>query len=696
LSSSVNQNTNNSPPCEVTLPPNSVNSPVTVTLTINNTGQADLNVNIVGGDILTSGLVNCTSGGAVTFGSVFVPAGGTTNFVVGCVAVSCPGTNITAVVQGTAVASKSIPCVLDVSGNAITTAPSQCSECVNCQIAPPCIQVSKLIACGPCGSNPGSLSYGPTATGVAGTNNPAFCYQIVATNCGTITLTNVQISDPTLGLTITLPTNLPPGTATAPIFQGASYGVGTVTNTVTATGQSQATGETVTTNASAVAIVVPASVTCSLSLSSSLNVNTNGSGACPVTLPNGTTNAPVTVTITINNTGQADLDVNIIGGNVLTSVLFDCDFLTNITFGTVFVPAGGTTNFVLGCVDVSCPGTNITAVVQGTAVASKSIPCVLDLNGNAITTAPSQCSECVNCAAAISCRVTGGGTLQPGALDTNCVVLTTVLFDDEQCAGSVLDHISHGGQLGAPFDQQDCGQILGNPCIRGQWQHNRHYQGTGNPKDTINVDFHSFNANNGPLKGVFDTLECACLGCCNNGTFIGSSIANALCNPDDHKICGPEPRPAPANAIIFTGLGVFSPADCGASGKSQPDRWFVFRVYIEDRSEPGGLFPKGGTEPADVYCFQAWDTGITVVKHSDASNVATAFRRCLSADSCAFINSISTSSNTGVAPGTLPSSTVCDVPADINDCGPLYSGNHQIHPSTGATCTTTTPLQIIP
>jgi hypothetical protein len=260
----------------------------------------------------------------------------------------------------------------------------------------------------------------------------------------------------------------------------------------------------------------------------------------------------------------------------------------------------------------------------------------------------------------------------------------------------VLDHISHGGQLGAPFDQQDCGQILGNPCIRGQWQHNRHYQGTGNPKDTINVDFHSFNANNGPLKGVFDTLECACLGCCNNGTFIGSSIANALCNPDDHKICGPEPRPAPANAIIFTGLGVFSPADCGASGKSQPDRWFVFRVYIEDRSEPGGLFPKGGTEPADVYCFQAWDTGITVVKHSDASNVATAFRRCLAADSCAFIKSISTSSNTGVAPGTLPSSTVCDVPADINDCGPLYSGNHQIHPSTGATCTTTTPLQIIP
>jgi hypothetical protein len=33
--------------------------------------------------------------------------------------------------------------------------------------------------------------------------------------------------------------------------------------------------------------------------------------------------------------------------------------------------------------------------------------------------------------------------------------------------------------------------------------------------------------------------------------------------------------------------------------------------------------------------------------------------------------------------------------ADINDCGPLYDGNQQIHPSTGATCTATTPLTII-
>jgi hypothetical protein len=403
LSSSVNQNTNNSPPCEVTLPANSVNSPVTVKLAINNTGQADLNVSIIGGNILTSGLVNCTGGAAVTFGTVFVPAGGTTNFVVGCVSVSCPGTNISAVVQGTAVASKTVPCVLDVSGNAITTAPSSCSQCVNCLVAPPCIQVSKLIACGPCGSSPAGLSYGPTATAVAGTNNPAFCYQIVVTNCGGITLTNVRISDPTLGLTITLPTNLPPGTATAPIFHGASYPVGTVTNTVTATGQSQATGQSTSSQASAVAIVVPARVTCSVSLSSSLNVNSNGSGGCSVTLPAGTVNAPIMVTITINNTGQADLNVNIVGGNILTSSVFDCNFLTNVVFGTVFVPAGQTVVTNIGCVNVSCPGGTISVQVQGTAVASASIPCVLDTFGNVIKTAVSSCQDCVNCETGAGC-----------------------------------------------------------------------------------------------------------------------------------------------------------------------------------------------------------------------------------------------------------------------------------------------------
>jgi hypothetical protein len=37
--------------------------------------------------------------------------------------------------------------------------------------------------------------------------------------------------------------------------------------------------------------------------------------------------------------------------------------------------------------------------------------------------------------------------------------------------------------------------------------------------------------------------------------------------------------------------------------------------------------------------------------------------------------------------GTLPSPAVNGLTADIQDCGPLASGNEQIHPATNATCT---------
>jgi hypothetical protein len=150
-----------------------------------------------------------------------------------------------------------------------------------------------------------------------------------------------------------------------------------------------------------------------------------------------------------------------------------------------------------------------------------------------------------------------------------------------------------------------------------------------------------------------------------------------LCNPDDHKICGPEPRPAPANAIIFTGVGFLR--TCVASngkgnGGSQP---VLFRVYIEDRSEPGGQFPRGGKAPADIYSFQAWAiTG----QYDSAANIA--LRQQLATDSCAFIKSYTQ--------GSLPNANVLGAPL-INDSGALHTGNQQIHPSTSATCTTPTP-----
>jgi hypothetical protein len=289
----------------------------------------------------------------------------------------------------------------------------------------------------------------------------------------------------------------------------------------------------------------------------------------------------------------------------------------------------------------------------------------------------------VDCAKAVECRVTGGGVLSPDNTDQSCILMVTTLSPSVNGTGLTLEKVTHGGQLGAPFSDRDCGEILGNPCIRGQWQHVRHYQGRGHPRDTVTA-FHS----NTP-KGQFDTLMCACLGCCDpvSGGFIPPSSGGkfkkfALCNPEDHRICGPMPRPAPANAIIFTGIGSMTPASDNGLDKKNA-QWVVFRVYIEDRSEPGGNKPNGAIDPSDVYCFQAWYTGISVSKKPDYSTIMSAFRQTLGGDSCAFLDAL----GTGELPiGSLPNTTVGGLPADIVDQGPLYSGNQQIHPATGADC----------
>jgi hypothetical protein len=275
-------------------------------------------------------------------------------------------------------------------------------------------------------------------------------------------------------------------------------------------------------------------------------------------------------------------------------------------------------------------------------------------------------------------RVTGGGTLVPDTVDQSCIQVGTTIFPLTTAEGLVIDRITHGGSLGVPFGQRDCGEVLGNRCIRGQWQHTRHYQGTAHPRDVFDFSFHSLTP-----KGAFDSLNWACLGCCDptSGAFIPPATVGGLCNPDDREICGPQPRPAPANAIIFSGIGKVSPTDDSGPGRSP--ELVVFRVYIEDRSEPGGFYPEGAIEPADVYCFQAWKTGIKVAKKQDLSTISAAFRAALGLANCEFLDDL----EFGEIPiGQLPSPTVNGVTADIQDCGPLYNGNLQIQPATAAVC----------
>ena len=275
-------------------------------------------------------------------------------------------------------------------------------------------------------------------------------------------------------------------------------------------------------------------------------------------------------------------------------------------------------------------------------------------------------------------RVTGGGTLRPEVVDQSCIQVSTTIFPLVLGNGLEVRHISHGGSLGAPFSQEDCGEILGNRCIRGQWQHTRHYQGTAHPRDVIDMSFQGTTS-----KGTFDSLQWACLGCCDpaSGAFIPPVSVGSLCNADDDKVCGPQPGHAAANAIIFSGIGTLKPTD--DSGPKQGE-YVVYRVYVEDRSEPGGFYPEGAVEPADIYCFQAWKTGIKTVKKPDFTTIATAFRAALGGANCTFLAQL----ESGALPiGTLPSPTVNGVTADVQDCGPLYNGNEQIHKATGATCT---------
>jgi len=559
----------------------------------------------------------------------------------------------------------------------------------------PQIAVLKEVACATA-NGCSDASFSKSATGVKGATCPAFCYRITVSNPGapnTVPLANITVSDTDLtaaqladcntALAVYTAQNpLPPGQSATACVVGPVEHCDDVHNTVTATGASSFdTTQTITATDTADVHVVPISVTCTVTLSSSLdldNVADNGH----VTLPADQQNAPISITVHVHNPSTVPLSVSVTdlpAGLVLCS-----DDTTPAPAPTpIDVPANGDGTIELGCLLVSCPaGANISITVVGTAVASETAPCIYTTTGAAVTTAPSTCTADVTCAAPASCRVTGGGVLIPGETQTSgCTPATPSITTQAQgptCNGIQAVKITHGGQLGAPYSQPTCGlptpvvttanALTGNPCIRGQWEHVRHYQGKANPQTTVSVDnFHS----NTP-KGIFDSLQCACLPCCENPSE-GTTTDGSLCNPDDKKICGPQPRPAPANAIIFSGIGYISTCDTANQKGKGGRQAVIFRVYIEDRSEPGGNFPGGAKAPADVYCFQAW----AITGQIDSTQTI-ADRNTVAQDNCTFLNTYTQ--------GALPNSTLLGTPI-INDCGTLHTGNQQIHPSTAATCT---------
>ena len=254
-------------------------------------------------------------------------------------------------------------------------------------------------------------------------------------------------------------------------------------------------------------------------------------------------------------------------------------------------------------------------------------------DANGACTVDSSCSVEVDCIE-VFCRTTGGGRQDPSATTHLQVRSGSSLVDDTS-----VKFTTHGGQMRGrqtiPHSAADINLSNGSTNICGQWQHVRH-------------------ANNGRLQsfhtgGIFDSLRCACLACDSLTPLPNGEV----CNPED-RVCGPEPRRANANAIAVTGVGKM------ALKPGQKDTDVVFRIYVEDRGEPGGS-PFGHPEdPPDVYCIQIW-----IVNPS--ASVGLGLRASIS---CLLGKDL---------PAGIP------VP-DISDCGDLSRGNHQLHPVKNLNC----------
>jgi len=240
------------------------------------------------------------------------------------------------------------------------------------------------------------------------------------------------------------------------------------------------------------------------------------------------------------------------------------------------------------------------------------------------------------------CRVTGGSNKQTNSYQSDCI--TTPL----------PTNLSHGGQVGAAFTVETPFSP-NNPCISGEWQHNRHLNGNS----LVGVLHASGNGN----EHQFDSLLCACLPCPENPGAIG--VVGETCNPGD-RVCGPEPRRAPANKICFSGVGDYTFTQGNKTVKA------VFRVDISDHGE--GNSP-ANPAPLDRYRIRIWVLDPACGRNPDPnSSEAMAIRYAASADPNQ-IAVLATTENLKV-----------NIQPDIDDGGNMTQGNHQIHPETGATC----------
>jgi hypothetical protein len=412
-----------------------------------------------------------------------------------------------------------------------------------------------------------------------------------------------------------------------------------------------ATGASVSASTNAVAVVVPANIACRklVSVNGSTPVATYNAQDCTVA-----TNVMIWYAA-VTNTGSTAL-TNIVITELGTGPdLLPCGAVNTRLTGTL-LPGQGSALIAL-CTNVyGCVDTNIDNSIRVTAqVSGDSSNCTFNVNGtNILVTSECRASVTLCCEQqALGCRVTGGGRQD----------------EPDVCPDNVR-YVTHGGQVGAPVGNSNCvvtlNNIIGNPCIHGRWTHVRHDKGG------LQGNFHA---------RYFDTLACTCLGTnlASSGLWDEGTSEDGRCNPGD-RIAGPEPRKAPANKIVFTGVGDWA----DPNGRREP-RSVLFRVDIEDRSEPGGYHPGGAKDPADRYRIRIWVLSQTEANQlNNPADGLLAFRNAISA--CNGLNwrdgvNASQLDNNCGGQGTItfPGGAAVRLP-DIDDGGALKNGNHQIHP----------------
>jgi hypothetical protein len=652
-----------------------------ISIVISNSGQGALdNVTITN----LGGFGNCFVS-PLNLGTLAVGASRTVNCTNSC---ATAGTNSYSFCVGaTASQSAGHVCVYDINGILMTV--QNCCSAVVCCKGNPRICVDKEVACALGGTNCGTFS--KFASGVQGTHadgtvqEPAFCYQVTLVNCGSDALTNVTVSDTNIS-----PADLTPlfvANGLGPIFlPGASITVvftaseGTtdntitfVTNTVVASGNDINDGTPVSTNSSAAIEVVPAKVSCDK------YYTLDGVATNDATVTCDTTTHTVVWYLTITNTGIANLlDLTIVDNGTGGSC--------SVAYSLRELPRGASTTFAL-CTNASFVCTNCFVAAEDTVdvtahqftltVGTNEIPlCATEITGPNATnispiTASSECSAMLTCTTPTACRVTGGG--RQDLSDPNGSVCPTD-----------VRYVTHGGQVGAPVGDKVCAidttlpeYWLGNPCIHGRWTHVRHQQGGGEG------NFHA---------RFFDTLDCACLDTnanpvtCQYGTL---TTVNGVCGD---RSTGPLPRKAPANKIVFTGVGDWT---CEKGGRES--RACLFRVDIEDRGEPGNAHAltadKKPNRIPDRYRIRIWvltpDEKAQLDTGSGADPYLIHFRDCIGAcngidykDGVCGPNTCSGDTCTGLgATGTITFPGGCPVRSpNIDDGGEMLHGNHQIHP----------------